>query len=30
MNLDNRNQCLAYLGANFRVTLNIVNPELTD
>ena len=30
MNLDTRNQCLSYLGANFRITLNITNPETTD
>lgn len=30
MSLNTREECLAHLGKNFRVVLNITNPEITD
>lgn len=30
MSLNSRDECLAHLGKNFRVVLNITNPEITD
>ena len=30
MLLDNKNDCLKYLGANFRIVLGILNPEISD
>ena len=30
MSLNTREECLAHLGKNFRVVLNITNPEVTD
>jgi len=30
MSLNTREECLTHLGKNFRVVLNITNPEVTD
>jgi DNA-directed RNA polymerase I subunit RPA2 len=30
LKLDTKEECRAYLGRNFRVVLNVTNPEVTD